>query len=151
MSKSSFVDLNESEKSDKSLFTSSEYKVELRKLRGSQAAIADAKRYHKIPLKTQIMLFQMVFVNGKRIKQVAKSLGMNYSSAKSLIHYYKNNKRPIPTAISNILNQKKLCGIRKTRNGNENMFVLVQVHKNTIKKYNFYQLLKMPQKNLQND
>ncbi|CAD8062382.1 unnamed protein product [Paramecium sonneborni] len=150
MRKSSFPDLNESEKSERSQSTSSEYKVELRKQRGCQTANADAKRYHKIPLKTQIQLFQMVFVNGKRIKQVAKSLGMNYSSAKSLIHYYKNNKRPIPTAISSILNQKKHCGIRKTKNGSENMFVVVKVQKNTIKKYNFYQLLKK-QQNIQNN
>ena len=50
------------------------------------------------------MLFEQVFKNGKKIKQVfvffnfkaAKELRMNYSSAKSLIHYYKTEKRPIP-------------------------------------------------------
>ncbi|CAD8109402.1 unnamed protein product [Paramecium primaurelia] len=139
--KSSKADLLESENSQNYGSESSEYQVELIKQRGSQTACADAKRYYKIPLKTQILLFQMVFINGKRIKQVAKSLSINYSSAKSLIHYYKNNKRPIPSAISSILNQSKPCGIKQTKNGNKNMFVVVQIQKETIKKYNFYQSL----------
>ncbi|CAD8159672.1 unnamed protein product [Paramecium octaurelia] len=149
MSKTSFENFLESEISEDNESQSSEYKVELKKQRGNQTATADAKRYHKIPLKTQIILFQMVFINGRRIKQVAKSLGMNYSSAKSLIHYYKNNKRPIPAAISSILNQNKACGVRKTKSGNDKMLVSVQVQKSTIHKYNYYQLLKI-QQSLQN-
>ncbi|CAK76266.1 unnamed protein product (macronuclear) [Paramecium tetraurelia] len=145
MRKSQYADLLESDDRQNQGSESSEYQVESINQRGCQSASADAKRYHKIPLKTQILLFQMVFVNGKRIKQVAKSLGINYSSAKSLIHYYKNNKRPIPSAISSILNQAKPCGIKKTKHGNKNMFVVVQIQKNTIKQYNFYQLLQQQQ------
>ncbi|CAD8055328.1 unnamed protein product [Paramecium primaurelia] len=150
MSNTSFDDLLDSNISEENQSQSSEYKVELKKQRGNQGANAEAKHYHKIPLKTQILLFQMVFINGRSIKQVAKSLNMNYSSAKSLIHYYKNNKRPIPAAISSILNQNKICKIKKSKNGNDNMFVAVQIQKNTINTYNFYQLLKIQQQ-LQNN
>ncbi|CAD8065358.1 unnamed protein product [Paramecium sonneborni] len=145
MSKTSFGELLQSDQSQESQSESSEFKVDLRKQRGSQTANADAKRYHKIPLKTQILLFQMVFSQGKRIKQVAKSLGMNYSSAKSLIHYYKNAKRPIPTAISSIINLNKTCGFKKLRKGNDNFFVDIQLKKKSIRKYNYHQRLKEEQ------
>ncbi|CAD8051530.1 unnamed protein product [Paramecium primaurelia] len=150
MSKTSFAEQLQSDRSQESQSESSEFKVELRKQRGSQTANAEAKRYHKIPLKTQILLFQMVFSQGKRIKQVAKQLGMNYSSAKSLIHYYKNNKRPTPTAISSIITLNKACGIKKTRQGNNNFFVDIRIKKKRIRKYNYYQLLNQEQNKITN-
>jgi hypothetical protein len=38
---------------------------------------------------------------------VAKELRMNYSSAKSLIHYYKKEKRPAPEQVKKIICKKK--------------------------------------------
>ncbi|CAD8045275.1 unnamed protein product [Paramecium primaurelia] len=148
MSKTTFDEQLYSEFNQESQSESSEFKFESQQCRVSQTTDADAKRYHKIPLKTQILLFQMVFQQGKRIKQVAKSLGMNYSSAKSLIHYYKKNKRPTPTAITSIINLKKTCDVKETRKGNDNFFVDIRINKKSIRKYNYYQLSNMNHNNL---
>ncbi|CAK91535.1 unnamed protein product (macronuclear) [Paramecium tetraurelia] len=139
MSKTTFDELVISECNQEGQSESSEFRFESLQKRGSQTTDAEAKRYHKIPLQTQIQLFQMVFQQGKRIKQVAKSLRMNYSSAKSLIHYYKKNKRPIPTAISSIISLNKTCIIKETIQGNDNFFVDIRINQKSIRKYNYYQ------------
>ncbi|CAD8103416.1 unnamed protein product [Paramecium primaurelia] len=123
---------------------SSERKVSTRKNRPIYTQTISVKRYHKIPLRTQQILFEQVFKNGKKIKQAAKELKMNYSSAKSLIHYYKTEKRPVPDQVKKLIGQKKqasFCQIEQKNIDGAKLFVEIQVNHQIINSYNYFQKL----------
>ncbi|CAD8069176.1 unnamed protein product [Paramecium sonneborni] len=104
-----------------------------------------SRRIHKIPIRIQQQLFIQVFQEGKQIKQVAHDLKLNYSSAKSLIHYYKNNKRPAPVQVVDVLNGKKPCpykNIHNYQNAQYNLKIEVWLKHSFIKAYNFFERLK---------
>ncbi|CAD8159064.1 unnamed protein product [Paramecium octaurelia] len=103
----------------------------------------NTRKVHKIPIEQQIQLFREVFQEGKQIKQVAKALDLNYSSAKSLIHYYKNNKRSIPIVIIDVLNTKKIAGYKtsKTIPQANNLKIEVREDNKLIHSYSFYEHL----------
>ncbi|CAK76265.1 unnamed protein product (macronuclear) [Paramecium tetraurelia] len=104
-----------------------------------------SRRIHKIPIRTQQLLFVQVFQEGKSIKQVADDLKLNYSSAKSLIHYYKNHKRPAPNQVVDVLNGKKPClykNMQNNQNAYNNLKIEVWLKHSFIKAYNFYERLR---------
>ncbi|CAD8149453.1 unnamed protein product [Paramecium octaurelia] len=122
----------------------SDRKVSTRKNRPIYTQTISVKRYHKIPLRTQQMLFEQVFKNGKKIKQAAKELKMNYSSAKSLIHYYKTEKRPVPDQVKKLIGQKKqasFCSIKQNNQDGAKLVVEIQLNHQIINSYNYYQKL----------
>ncbi|CAD8072959.1 unnamed protein product [Paramecium primaurelia] len=119
-------------------------KISTRKNRPIYTQTISVKRYHKIPLRTQQMLFEQVFKNGKKIKQAAKELRMNYSSAKSLIHYYKTEKRPIPDQVKNLIiknKQAQICSIEKKNEQHLTLFVEIKINHEIINSYNYFQKL----------
>ncbi|CAD8055330.1 unnamed protein product [Paramecium primaurelia] len=104
-----------------------------------------SRQIHKIPIRTQQLLFVQVFQEGKQIKQVADDLKLNYSSAKSLIHYYKYNKRPIPFQVADVLNGKKPClykSMQNDQNTYNNLKIEVWLKNSFIKAYNFFERIK---------
>ncbi|CAK71210.1 unnamed protein product (macronuclear) [Paramecium tetraurelia] len=103
---------------------------------------SNTRKIHKIPIEQQKQLFRQVFQEGKQIKEVAKTLDLNYSSAKSLIHYYKNNKRSVPVAILDVLNTKKTTGYRVSKTipqNNKNLKIEVRENNELIRSYCFYE------------
>ncbi|CAD8062380.1 unnamed protein product [Paramecium sonneborni] len=103
-----------------------------------------SRRIHKIPIKTQQQLFVQIFQEGKQIKEVAQDLKLNYSSAKSLIHYYKNNKRPIPVQVADVLNGKRPCpykSIQNCQNTQNQLKIEVWLKHQFIKAYSFFETL----------
>ncbi|CAD8046136.1 unnamed protein product [Paramecium primaurelia] len=103
----------------------------------------NTRKVHKIPIEQQKQLFKQVFQEGKQIKEVAKALDLNYSSAKSLIHYYKNNKRSIPVVILDLLNTKKTTGykVSKTIPQTNNLKIEVRENNMLINSYSYYEHL----------
>ncbi|CAD8049936.1 unnamed protein product [Paramecium sonneborni] len=105
---------------------------------------SNTRKIHKIPIEQQKSLFRQVFQEGKQIKEVAKTLNLNYSSAKSLIHYYKNNKRSAPIAILDVLNTKKTTGYRVSKTTSQtknNLKIEVRENNKLIHSYCFYEHL----------
>ncbi|CAD8053955.1 unnamed protein product [Paramecium primaurelia] len=105
---------------------------------------SNTRKIHKIPIEQQKQLFRQVFQEGKQIKEVAKTLDLNYSSAKSLIHYYKSNKRSVPVAILDVLNTKKTTGYRVSKTipqTNKNLKIEVRENNELIHSYCFYEHL----------
>ncbi|CAD8048763.1 unnamed protein product [Paramecium sonneborni] len=103
---------------------------------------SNTRRIHKIPIEQQQQLFRQVFQEGKQIKEVAKALNLNYSSAKSLIHYYKNNKRSAPSEIIDVLNGKKslVCQIsNKIDKKYNNLKIEVRQNNQILHSYNYYE------------
>ncbi|CAD8159676.1 unnamed protein product [Paramecium octaurelia] len=104
-----------------------------------------SRQIHKIPIRTQQLLFVQVFQEGKQIKQVADDLKLNYSSAKSLIHYYKYNKRPVPFQVADVLNGKKPClykSMQNYQNEHNNLKIEVWLKHSFIQAYNFFERIK---------
>ncbi|CAD8051973.1 unnamed protein product [Paramecium sonneborni] len=103
---------------------------------------SNTRRIHKIPIEQQQQLFRQVFQEGKQIKEVAKALNLNYSSAKSLIHYYKNNKRSAPSSIIDVLSGKKsiVCQIsEKIDKKYNNLKIVVRQNDQILNSYNYFE------------
>ncbi|CAD8136866.1 unnamed protein product [Paramecium pentaurelia] len=103
---------------------------------------SNTRRVHKIPIELQQQLFRQVFQEGKQIKEVAKVLNLNYSSAKSLIHYYKNNKRSAPLAVLDVLSGKKqlVCRVsQKIDKIYNNLKIEVRSNNQILHSYNYYE------------
>ncbi|CAD8072516.1 unnamed protein product [Paramecium sonneborni] len=126
------------------LSDTSNRKVSTRKNRPIYTQTISVKRYHKIPLRTQQMLFEQVFKNGKKIKQAAKELRMNYSSAKSLIHYYKTEKRPVPDQVKKLIDKKKqasFCSILQKNGRDLTLLVEIKLNHEIVASYNYFEKL----------
>ncbi|CAK55732.1 unnamed protein product (macronuclear) [Paramecium tetraurelia] len=105
---------------------------------------SNTRRIHKIPIELQQQLFRQVFQEGKQIKEVAKALNLNYSSAKSLIHYYKNNKRSAPSAVLEVLSGKKVLVCRVSQKIDKkynNLKIEVRQNNQILHSYNYYEPL----------
>ncbi|CAD8043741.1 unnamed protein product [Paramecium primaurelia] len=103
---------------------------------------SNTRRVHKIPIELQQQLFRQVFQEGKQIKEVAKVLNLNYSSAKSLIHYYKNNKRSAPLEVLDVLSGKKqlVCRVsQKIDKKYNNLKIEVRSNNQILHFYNYYE------------
>lgn len=48
-----------------------------------------SRKYQKISATTRNQLLNQIFFKGKKIKKAAKDLGINYSSAKTILHLYR--------------------------------------------------------------
>ncbi|CAD8066193.1 unnamed protein product [Paramecium sonneborni] len=122
----------------------SDRKVSTRKNKAIYTQTISVKRYHKIPLRTQQMLFEQVFKNGKKIKQAAKELRMNYSSAKSLIHYYKTEKRPVPDQVKKLIDKQKqatFCSIMQKNQSDLTLIVEIKLNQEIVNSYNYFEKL----------
>ncbi|CAK90648.1 unnamed protein product (macronuclear) [Paramecium tetraurelia] len=104
---------------------------------------SNTRRIHKIPIEQQQQLFRQVFQESKPIKEVAKALNLNYSSAKSLIHYYKNNKRSAPSAVLDVLSGKKslVCQVSQKidKKKYNNLKIEVRQKNQILHSYNYYE------------
>lgn len=84
--------------------------------------------------------------------QVAKDLKMNYSSAKSLIHYYKNNKRPAPDFISKVLHSKRqatFAALSSHKDHELKLKIEVKLNKTLVHSYNYYEALQAQEATLE--
>lgn len=69
-------------------------------------------------------------------------MNLNYSSAKSLIHYYKNNKRSAPSAVLDVLSGKKslVCRVSsKIDKKYNNLKIEVRKKNQILHSYNYYE------------
>ncbi|KRW98103.1 hypothetical protein PPERSA_05999 [Pseudocohnilembus persalinus] len=73
---------------------------------------ASKRKYNRISIEKRDLLLEMIFFDNKKIKNAAKELGINYSSAKTILHLYRKKIKKQGKSCS-LLGENKRCSVKQ--------------------------------------
>lgn len=73
---------------------------------------ASKRKYNRISIEKRDLLLEKIFFDNKKIKNAAKELGINYSSAKTILHLYRKKIKKQGKSCS-LLGENKRCSVKQ--------------------------------------